>query len=1065
MLAAAGRKIGKQFSGNEEQKALESVLQRGVVAFLGHAKVTNAELLRESETVLRDFFLHPEVARELSVVLRGESIDTEIVLEILEEIGLHAESLPDLNWERGLSDFKSALLEAAAGEPALQRTLLCNFAIRQLDYLRDISIQLGNLVRLQAPSYLDRYLAYLVQSNRYLRLVGIDIAEVGSKHTDNALDLMNVYITLETPRKRVWTEHDITSAIEAGEALVRLKQPFELSLPPESGFIHRLDLENLEREDVEDWLARSDVSREKVIRSIACRRSVVLVGAAGSGKSTFLRHLVGCLAIDRLLKQAEEHSIESPLKERVQAWLDDAPELTGLTPIFFQAREFGEWLQVEYADHGPEKAAPVFIWEYLRKQLKDQGLENAQEDLVAEAEQGTTILIVDGLDEVQEAHQTLTRAALSAWLDRYPSGQVLMSCRKSAFQHSRIWHSLNLEQVLVAPFSYEQQVYFLFAWRDEFVRKELASPVEANELFGALIGSLKTPTISEFGQNPLLLTLTTIIHTHRGRLPDAEVKLYDDTVSLLLWGWERSKPATTETKLQELLSAAGRTESDLIRTLRNLAFLAHSGLSRRVSAEKARALVASLHPSGSLDWAQSLLELLYYRSGLLVADSVEGWSFPHRRIQEYLAGSHLAANSGTFVEESIQLAYKEEWHDVIVLAAETLIHIWGNLHLPLALVNELFGSQKKVRREDLSSLILMGRVFSSVGVQRAGDTELGKQLLGHVPQTLAQILNSTMISWKGKLPISEALDGLVDPRFDPDFYCLPGDDLLGLVTIPSGRFKMGSPGHKWLEEQEVEDLGEFLISKYPVTTSQFTTFVDKTGHSPRSLESTVGQGNLPATSISWEEAIAYCSWLTETLVEDSRTPAVIHNLIRKGWRLRPPSEAEWERAARGIKGRPYPWGNSFDPSKAAFKRKKLNAKGDVGWVPFRIPVGIIPEGATPEGVFDMCGNIWEWTITRRGTTRAHTEFPYAPYNKDDGREDGISHPSAGRVLKGGSADGLVEQWTFFPTIAIPQYGFRMVLSPRQMKAGTGATHPDATEQDLEIIYINAPDFGDAEGNG
>jgi serine/threonine-protein kinase len=87
--------------------------------------------------------------------------------------------------------------------------------------------------------------------------------------------------------------------------------------------------------------------------------------------------------------------------------------------------------------------------------------------------------------------------------------------------------------------------------------------------------------------------------------------------------------------------------------------------------------------------------------------------------------------------------------------------------------------------------------------------------------------------------------------------------------------------------------------------------------------------NRPVASVSWYEAAAYCAW--------------------DGVRL--PFEAEWERAARGIEGREYPWGKEEpDEQRANFDRKVGNPT----------PVGLYPAGATPEGVADMAGNVWEW---------------------------------------------------------------------------------------------------------
>ena len=120
-----------------------------------------------------------------------------------------------------------------------------------------------------------------------------------------------------------------------------------------------------------------------------------------------------------------------------------------------------------------------------------------------------------------------------------------------------------------------------------------------------------------------------------------------------------------------------------------------------------------------------------------------------------------------------------------------------------------------------------------------------------------------------------------------------------------------------------------------------------------------GYENHPVPEVTWGGAAAFCAW--------------------RGARL--PTEVEWEAAARGMAGRPYPWGDEAPTPELAVIRRR---SGDI------IPVGSAPRGATPEGVLDMAGSLQEWTST--------LYRPY-PYRADDGRED-LSHPGE-RVTRGG----------------------------------------------------------------
>ena len=151
----------------------------------------------------------------------------------------------------------------------------------------------------------------------------------------------------------------------------------------------------------------------------------------------------------------------------------------------------------------------------------------------------------------------------------------------------------------------------------------------------------------------------------------------------------------------------------------------------------------------------------------------------------------------------------------------------------------------------------------------------------------------------------------------------------------------------------------------------------------------------PVVGVTWWEAAAYCQWLTEALRASNAIPAAgiewqawrdgqlsTFNLQPGTFRVRLPTEAEWERAARGLGGRIYAWGNRWDAGRANTWE---------GHVLRPTPVGVYPAGATPDGSHDLSGNVWEWTSS--------LYRPY-PYQAGDGREDLAAEGA--RVVRGGS---------------------------------------------------------------
>ena len=211
-----------------------------------------------------------------------------------------------------------------------------------------------------------------------------------------------------------------------------------------------------------------------------------------------------------------------------------------------------------------------------------------------------------------------------------------------------------------------------------------------------------------------------------------------------------------------------------------------------------------------------------------------------------------------------------------------------------------------------------------------------------------------------------------------------------MVSIPAGPFTMGTKeGLQDEQPQHEVTLTAYSIDRFPVTNAQYAEYLNAasaaTATSPRLFDfddpdarihrrgerwtSDAGYENHPVVEVPWAGALAYCTW--------------------RGKRL--PTEAEWEKAARGTDARRYPWGSDLPDRRRAQYEARYNETA---------PVDAFPAGVSPYGARDMAGNAWEWVSS--------AYRPY-PYRADDGREDLKS--GAVRGTRGGGHDSPASEIT------------------------------------------------------
>ncbi len=799
------------------------------------------------------------------------------------------------------------------------------------------------------------YCRVLRDTCRHLPLRGIDVGASDPTSGQQRLELAQVYVNLDT-----------TTHVEA-----LLDQNKKSKSPkPQRG---------------EEEKTRPLGVLEATIQN----RRLVITGDPGSGKSTFFNFLALCLA-------AQQCEPESKWLARLSNWPEKE---TDLVPVMVVLRDFARWLPSAI-----KKAEPRLLWDFICERLAAQNLSFVKEALHHKLEQGQALVLLDGLDEIpSDAQRKLMREAITAFARRYATARVLVTCRTLSYQDPA-WQLPGVPAFELAPLAKEKIFAFIKAWYAELGRVGLVKAQEAETLAQRLQASLQRPDLKRLAPNPLLLTVMALVHTHKGRLPDSRVLLYEETVDMLLWRWEQLKNEgdNEAPTLRRLLQEAGRSDVDLKRALWRLAFSAHD----EGGANEGKALadigelrlekaLAELHPQNSRDWARHMIEALKLRAGLLLEREREVYTFPHRTFQEYLAGAQLSTQEKFAQQAMLLFTAKPYWREAILLAVGRLVNVNGESDRPLALVGELCPQELIDDEAAWRKGSFAGEVLLEMGLPRVNEGNLGKRLLHDVRQRLVALLRHSALPPVERARAGDVLGRLGDPRFRADAWYLPDEPMLGFIEIPGGKFLLGS--NKKVDREALNDelpqheltLPTFYLSRYPVTVAQFRVFVEESGRRPEHEESLQGVPNHPVVHVTWYDALAYCEWLTERLRAWPHTPEPLASLIKqKAWRIILPSEAEWEKAARGADGRIYPWNDKIDRSRANYDKTNINSTS---------AMGCFPLGASPYGCEDMSGNVREWTRSLRG------DYPYPEaQEKRRAREELSASQDSARVLRGGA---------------------------------------------------------------
>ncbi|MCP5085192.1 MAG: SUMF1/EgtB/PvdO family nonheme iron enzyme [Rhodobacteraceae bacterium] len=733
------------------------------------------------------------------------------------------------------------------------------------------------------------------------------------------------------------------------------------------------------------------------------RHYLVLLGEPGSGKSTFVNFVTMCLAgalldhptvnlnlLTTSVSDGEEDELfdgDLELDEEEKDAPPHQPWRHGtLLPVRVTLQDFAA--RGLPADDD-ETVTGNHLWQFVAQELEQEGLGECVPHLKRHLTEQGGLLLLDGLDEVPETERRRRKIkeVVQGCTCLFPHCRILVTSRTYAYQ-TREWKLPGFAEATLAALSEPQVRYFVQRWYAYIRPLRGLSEQETLRHAADLNARIQdNPRLQDFAGRPLLLTLMTILHSSRGTLPERRVELYEETVRLLLhrWEWKKRTYTTTEgtrtTEYQSLLKLLGMDRNRILTVLEELAYEAHRAQPEgqespaRIQAGDLYAKLFNVSKEQRLDLTH-IEHHLRNRAGILIAPTEGIYSFPHRSFQEYLAACHLTQQD-TYPENIADLARDDpnRWREVVLLAAASIAKagpmIW-------ALVEALCYQSpdaSKVGAADTWGALLAGQALVETAKMQTGSPR-NQRKFNRVKDWLIAILTEQQPADTPFPAVERALAGnilaqLGDPRLGVGVH---EDGLPDIVwcEVQAGKFLMGSDkthdSEAYGDEQPQHTVmvSTYAISRYPVTIAQYQAFMEDGGYAEKVYWSdegwewkqqeditgsetyggTFNLANHPVVGVSWYEASAFCQWLTLCLRDAGE--------LTNAQAVKLPTEAEWEKAARGDDGRIYPWGDeNITPESANYNDTGLGTTSTVG---------CFPKDTSPYKCQDMTGNVWEWCL-------------------------------------------------------------------------------------------------------
>ncbi|MBL0345582.1 SUMF1/EgtB/PvdO family nonheme iron enzyme [Candidatus Villigracilis affinis] len=807
------------------------------------------------------------------------------------------------------------------------------------------------------------YLAYLTDRHYYLSLKGMGVSD----RVPLRLKLLDLYVPLkarlELPEGETW-KRDISLA--GRDIATEEQEMFNLGEP---------------------------VPLLKVLQK---HSGVIVLGDPGAGKTTFVKYLA--------LRLARGEGKKIGLNDYLPIILPLAAFANAITSRDIRLDDF-------IAEYFEGIGADLPVGPMLKEALKA----------------GRALILLDGLDEVRDI--SLRNTVVERVVDffafhRREGNKFVLTSRVVGYRSVRP-SAEDLVECTIVDFEEDEIEEFVKYWTTALEKQAQGNTAVARadaetdrrELLDAI---QQNPGVRQLASTPLLLTILALMKRQGVSLPERRVQLYDQYVNTLLSTWNRAR---------SLSGRAPGCDIDELQTVRILAPLAlwmhevSPGVGLVGREDMRRKLEELFLERGDVSPHQAARQFLIdvrEHAALLLERGPGEYGFIHLTFEEYLAAVALAllgqGNPAPIIEVLSAHVGEQAWREVTLL---TIGYLGIRQQLP------------KVAGEVVEALVNNQPGPPGEAVVLAGDAVLDTWPGGVSPQNKEYVIQAL---------IDTLQDGSIRPDLRRHAGLLLGrlgwrpGDLDRFAEISAGEYQAG------IKKEAKEVPYNYFIGKYPITNIQFARFVKEDGYhtqeywshngwewrtgkfDARTLEAVahdwlehrpLAKRNIPyywhnielsnpivpVVGVCWFEAEAYCNWLAKKIVA-----------VPEGYTIRLPRDGEWEFASRSEDGREYPWGEGFDKTAANTWDSDTKGSGLGGTT----AVCTFPAGVSPGGVWDMSGNVWEWTSSW--------------YDED----------KKYRVVRGGSWIGY--QWfarSSFCNWSIPlmfndDLGFRVVIAPKDL---------------------------------